>query len=211
MRVLQKSGLCFPNKFGLITFRSLEEVMGKNGLDSILNLAGISDYEKIYPPDDLEKGFDFAELSAIGKALEDIYGQRGGRGFALRAGRATFSNALRNYGALAGIADPAFFELPLHAKLSIALPALCKILTQITDQVTSVEEKENEFIWTISKCPCCLNRNDADNPVCFFETGLLQESLRWISGVNEFRVNESKCFAVGDNVCEFVILKEPIT
>jgi predicted hydrocarbon binding protein len=27
----------------------------------------------------------------------------------------------------------------------------------------------------------------------------------------EFRVNESKCCAIGDKVCEFVIQKEPIT
>ena len=41
-------------------------------------------------------------------------------------------------------------------------------------------------------------------------TGLLQEALKWVSGGNEFRVNESKCVAVGDAICEFVIQKEPI-
>jgi predicted hydrocarbon binding protein len=39
---------------------------------------------------------------------------------------------------------------------------------------------------------------------------LLQEALKWVSGGSEFRVNESKCVAVGDAVCEFVIQKEPI-
>jgi predicted hydrocarbon binding protein len=34
--------------------------------------------------------------------------------------------------------------------------------------------------------------------------------LKWVSGGNEFRVNESKCVAVGDDVCEFVIQKDPI-
>jgi predicted hydrocarbon binding protein len=40
---------------------------------------------------------------------------------------------------------------------------------------------------------------------------LLQESLKWVSGGNEFRVNESKCVAVGDDVCEFIVQKEPIS
>ena len=44
-----------------------------------------------------------------------------------------------------------------------------------------------------------------------FSTGLLQESLKWVSGGNEFRVNESKCVAAGDSVCEFIIQKEPLT
>ncbi len=172
---LQKSGLYYPNKFGLITIKSLEDVMGKNGLNAILNLAGLPNYVERYPADNLEKGFDFSELSSIGTALEEMYGPRGGRGLALRAGRATFSDALKNFGALAGVADLAFVVLPLHAKLRIGLPAFAKIFIQLTDQVTTVEEKDNEFIWTIHKCPCCWGRHGADKPVCYIATGLLQE------------------------------------
>ena len=210
MSPVQMSGLYYPNKFGLITLKSLEEVMGKNGLNAILNLGGLNNYIDRYPPDNLEKGFDFAELTSLGVALEEMYGPRGGRGLMLRAGRATFADALRNFGALAGVADLAFVVLPLPAKLRIGLPAFAKIFTQLSDQKTGVEEKENEFIWTIYKCPCCWKRTGADKPVCFIATGLLQESLKWVSGGNEFRVNESKCVAIGDEVCEFVVQKEPI-
>jgi hypothetical protein len=62
MSPLQKAGLYYPNKFGLITIKSLEEVMGKNGLNAILNLAGLSHYIENYPPDNLDKGFDFANF-----------------------------------------------------------------------------------------------------------------------------------------------------
>ena len=210
MSPIQKSGLYYPNKFGLITIKSLEEVMGKNGFNAILNLAGMNNYIDNYPPDNLEKGFDFAELSALGSGLEDMYGPRGGRGLALRAGRATFSDALKNFGALAGVADLAFVVLPLHAKLRIGVPAMAKIFSQLSDQLSTVEEKDNEYIYTIHKCPVCWGRHNADKPVCFIAAGLLQEGLKWVSGGNEFRVNESKCVAVGDDVCEFVIQKEPI-
>jgi len=210
MSPVQKSGLYYPNKFGLITLKSLEEVMGKNGMNAILNLAGMNNYIDSYPPDNLDKGFDFSELSALGTALEDMYGPRGGRGLALRAGRATFSDALKNFGALAGVADLAFVVLPLHAKLRIGVPAMAKIFSQLSDQLSTVEEKDNEYIYTIHKCPCCWGRHNMDKPVCFISTGLLQEGLKWVSGGNEFRVNESKCIAVGDDVCEFVIQKEPI-
>jgi len=211
MSSLQKSGLYYPNKFGLIIIKSLEEVMGKNGLNAILNLAGLNNYVENYPPDNLEKGFDFSELSAIGAGLEEIYGPRGGHSLALRAGRATFSDALKNFGALAGMADLAFVVLPLHAKLRIGLPSMAKIFSQLSDQHSTVEEKDNEFIYVVHKCPCCWGRHDADKPVCFIAAGLLQEGLKWISGGNEFRVDESKCVAVGDDVCEFVIQKEPIS
>lgn len=210
MSIPPKSGLYYPNKFGLITIKSLEEVMGKNGLNAILNLAGMSKYVESYPPDNLEKGFDFSELSSLGLALEDMYGPRGGRGLALRAGRATFSDALKNFGALAGVADLAFVVLPLQAKLRIGLPAFAKMFVELTDQQTGVEEKDGEFVWTIYKCPCCWGRHDADKPVCYIAAGLLQESLKWVSGGHEFRVTETKCVAMAADVCEFIIEKEPI-
>jgi predicted hydrocarbon binding protein len=208
---MEKSGLYYPNKFGMITIKALEEVMGKNGLNAILNLSGLTHYIDNYPPDNLEKQFDFSELSGIGIALEEMYGPRGGRGLALRAGRATFADALKNFGALAGVGDMAFKVLPLQAKLRIGLPAMARIFSQISDQHSTVEEKENEFIYTIHKCPVCWGRHDVDKPVCFIATGLLQEGLKWVSGGNEFRVNESLCHALGDDVCEFIIQKEPIS
>ncbi|OQX62403.1 MAG: 4-vinyl reductase [Anaerolinea sp. 4484_236] len=210
MSLIEESGLYYPNKFGLIIIKALEDVMGRNGLNAILNLAGLTKYIDGYPPDNLEKGFDFSELSALGVALEEMYGPRGGRGLALRAGRATFSDALKDFGALAGVGDLAFKVLPLQAKLRIGLPAMAKIFSQVSDQQSTVEEKDAEFVYTIHKCPVCWGRTGSDKPVCFVATGLLQEGLKWISGGNEFRVNESRCHAMGDEVCEFIIQKEPL-
>ena len=210
MEPIPKSGYYYANKFGLIMIKALEDVMGKNGLNAILNLARLPHLIDNNPPGNLAKEFDFADVSAINQALEEMYGPRGGRGLALRAGRATFADSLRNFGALAGAGDLAFKVLPLHAKMRIGLPAMAKIFSQVSDQKTSVEEHENEFIYTIHRCPVCWGRNGADKPVCFIAVGLLQEGLKWLSGGNEFRVNESKCFAVNDDVCEFVIQKTPI-
>jgi predicted hydrocarbon binding protein len=210
MSPIPKAGLYYPSKFGMIMIKALEDVMGKNGLNAILNLAGLSNFVDNYPADNLEKTFDFADVSSINIALEEMYGPRGGRGLALRAGRATFADALKNFGALAGVGDLAFKVLPLQAKLRIGIPAMAKIFTQVSDQHSTVEERENEFVYTIHKCPVCWGRSGVDKPVCFIAVGLLQEGLKWVSGGNEFRVNESKCVALGEDICEFIIQKEPI-
>lgn len=211
MTPIEKSGLAYPNKFGAILVRALEEVMGRNGLNAILNLAGLNHYIEHPLPDNLEKGFDFVEVAAVNKALEDMYGPRGGRGLSLRVGRALFADGLRNFGALAGVGDLAFKVLPLGAKLRIGLPAVAKIFSTISDQHSTVEEKENEFLYTIHKCSECHGRKGQDKPMCFIATGILQESLKWVSGGNEFRVNESKCHAAGDDACQYVIQKEPLS
>jgi predicted hydrocarbon binding protein len=210
MEPSQKSGYYYPNKFGLIMLDALEDVMGRNGLNAILNLASLNNLIGNFPEDNLAKGFDFSDISAINQALEEMYGPRGGRGLALRVGRATFSDCLKNFGALAGVGDLAFRVLPLQTKIRIGAPAMAKIFTQMSDQITTVEEKEDVFVYTIHRCPVCWGRSGVDRPVCYIATGLLQEGLKWVSGGNEFRVNESRCVAMGDDVCEFIIQKNPM-
>ncbi|HWQ84938.1 MAG TPA: V4R domain-containing protein, partial [Anaerolineales bacterium] len=111
----------------------------------------------------------------------------------------------------AGAGDLAFKVLPLSAKMRIGIPAMAKIFSQISDQYSTVQEREHEFIYTIHRCPVCWGRSGSDKPVCFIATGLLQEGLKWLSGGSEFRVNESLCVAMGDLVCEFVIQKQPVS
>jgi predicted hydrocarbon binding protein len=208
MEPIPKSGLYYPNKVSRIALTAIEDVMGKNGLNAILNLAGLSHLIDNFPPDNLERQFDFADFSGINGALEEMYGPRGGRGLALRAGRATFSEGLRNFGALAGAGDLAFKVLPLSAKLHIGLPAMAKIFTSTSDQLSTVEEKSDHFIYTIHRCPVCWGRT-VDRPACFMAVGLIQEGLKWVSGGREFKVVQTTCHASGDAVCNFHILKEP--
>jgi hypothetical protein len=202
----EKSGFHYPNKFARITIEALEEVMGKNGLNAILHLAGLSELINNYPVDNLEKEFDFAYFTALSAALEEMYGPRGGRGLALRAGRATFADALRGFGALAGVGDLAFKVLPLAAKLKIGLPAMANIFTQFSDQISNVHEEGDKYIYTLERCPMCWNRK-ADKPVCYVGQGLLQEGLRWVSGGHEFKVDMSDCIAKGDPMGRYIIYK----
>ena len=42
MEPIAKSGLHYPNKIARIYLQAMEEVMGKNGLNAILNTANLS-------------------------------------------------------------------------------------------------------------------------------------------------------------------------
>jgi predicted hydrocarbon binding protein len=209
MEPIPVSGLYYPNKIARIALHALEDVMGKNGVNAILNLANLPHLVDNLPQDNLNREFDFAYFSSIWSALEEMYGPRGGRGLAFRAGRATFAEGLRNFGALAGAGDLAFKVLPLTTKLRIGLPALARIFSQTSDQHSTVEDKQDYYVYTIHKCPVCYGRH-TEKACCYIATGLLQESLKWVSGGNEFDVKETKCIATGDQVCEFVVAKEPI-
>lgn len=184
--------------------------MGRNGLNAILTLAGLNTYLDNPPPDNLDKQFDFGDFTALNIALEDMFGPRGGRGLALRAGRAIFAGGLRSFGALAGVGDLAFKVLPLNAKLRVGVPAMANIFTQFSDQISNVyEEGSDKVIYTLERCPMCWGRK-VDRPVCFMGQGLLQEGLRWLSGGREFKVDMTTCIGKGDPMGKYVIFKEPL-
>lgn len=188
---------------------AMEEIMGKNGLNAVLNMAKLSHLIDSYPPEDMDKKFDFANFSSLNAALEEMYGPRGGRGLALRAGRAGFARGLQGFGALVGASDLAFKVLPLGTKLKLGLPMMAAVFNQFSDQISRVEEKDDHFVYYIDRCPVCWGRK-TDKPVCFAATGLLQEGLRWVSGGKEFRVDETTCIGMGDHACTFFIYKEPV-
>ncbi|MDZ4769518.1 MAG: 4-vinyl reductase [Chloroflexota bacterium] len=206
------SGFYYPNKFARIAMDAMEEIMGRNGLNTILNMAKLTKYIDALPPDDLAKAFDFTEFTLLNVALEDVFGPRGGRAMALRAGRKLFAGGLRSFGALAGVGDLAFKVLPMSAKLKVGVPALANIFNQFSDQISNVHDDGPErMIYTMEKhCALCTGRT-SDRAVCFMGQGLLMEGLKWLSGGREFKVDMSTCIAKGDDMSRFIIYKEPVT
>jgi predicted hydrocarbon binding protein len=211
MDAMNKSGLYYPNRLVLATFNALIDVMGENGLKAILNYARLREYINQYPADNLEREIDFADFSAIQNALTEMYGEKGGQTFRKRAGRTTFNTCMRKQGALAGISSEAFSNLPLQTKLHIGLPAMAKVFSQFSDQTTTVEEEDNCFRYILHQCPECWGREKGGKATCYYEAGLLEEGLKWISGGCEFQVDETKCLAKGDETCEFTIDRVPIS
>lgn len=209
MRRIEPSGNYYPNKLARVYILALEDVMGKNGLNAIMNLAGLSHLIDNYPDDNFEKEFDFADFSALNWALREMYGPRGGRGLELRAGRAAFARALPGFGPLAGVGDLAFKVLPLSAKLKAGLPALAQIFSQFSDQKSAVEDKGDYYTYTMNPCPVCWGRT-AEKPICFAGMGVIEEGLHWVSGGKKFRVDEIECVAAGGEICTYAIYKEPI-
>lgn len=206
---IEPSGYYYNNTIVRFTLEAMEEVMGRNGLNAILNLAGLSHLIDNYPPDDLKKEFEFADYSSLMGALEEMYGPRGGRGLQLRAGRVGFIRGVQKMAGMVGVSDLAFRVLPLAAKLKAGLPAMAMVFTKFTDQKSTVEDQGDYYAYTIHVCPVCWSRT-ADRPICFAAKGVLEEGLNWVSGGLKFRVEEIECVAMGAETCTFAIYKEPI-
>ncbi|MBC8099513.1 MAG: 4-vinyl reductase [Armatimonadetes bacterium] len=190
-------------------FTAMEDVMGTGGLNTLLSLAGLDAYIAQPPPNTLGRQFDFVCIAALNQALEDMYGARGGRGMALRVGRACFARGMKNFGAMAGMTDPAFVALPLPTRARLGLDALAAIFTNFSDQYSTVADQADYLVFTTEVSPMAWGRS-SDKPVCHMLTGMIQESLRWASDGYEFHAQEIACRAAGDAACVFRVSKKPM-
>jgi len=207
--VPEPAGLYYPNRIARAFFVAMDDVMGQNGLNTVLGLAELSQYISAPPPDNLDKEFDFAALSAMNEALEETYGARGGRGMALRIGRAAFARGIKGFGVMKAMSDPAFRALPLDQRIEFGLQALASVFTNFTDQVSSVAADSDSFLFRIEVSPFAWGRV-SDKPVCHAMVGIIQESLRWSSNGYEFYVRETACRATGSDECIFRVNKTAI-
>lgn len=200
----------YPQKMGRIILLGMEEIMGHNGMDAVLRFASLASIDQNEAVEQAGNAFSFEVVSLLQRTLEQIYGPRGGRGLALRIGRACFKYGLREYGSVLGLTEMAFRLLPLSTKLHMGAQSFADLFNKHTDQRVRVEDQEQQIIWNIEHCPLCWERK-AEEPVCHMAVGVLQESLYWLSGGRIFNVEETACIARGDPACIMVIDKMPIT
>lgn len=201
----------YPNKMGRMIFLAMEDVLGRNGLNAILNIAHLSEVIDHFPPNNLDLQFEFMKLSLLMIGIEDYYGPRGGRGLALRSGRACFKYGLREFGPLLGVSDMAFRLLPLATKLQKGAEIFAEMFNKFTDQKVRLEDGGGDkLLWHIERCPVCWQRS-TDAPACHLAAGILQEALYWISGGKYFHIEETACIAQGDVACTFEIEKQPLS
>ncbi|MCL4529830.1 MAG: 4-vinyl reductase [Chloroflexi bacterium] len=198
-----------PQRMGRIILLAMEEVLGRAGAHSIIRQASFTSHLDNLPEMHSGKTFSFGTVSRLMESLEQAYGPQGGRGTALRVGRACFQYGLREYGSMLGLTEMAFRLLPLSSKFSIGSKSFADLFNKHTDQIVRIEEQDGELFWHIERCPLCWERHTTE-PVCHLAVGLLQESVYWLSSGKIFNVEEITCIARGDPACTIVIDKTPL-
>lgn len=200
----------YPPKMGKIMLLGMEEVLGVSRVDAIIRLSPPENLTQDFLQVDTDHPLSFKSVSLLQSILEQEYGPRGGRGLALRIGRACFKYGLKEYGSMLGLTEIAFRLLSLPVKLRIGAKSFAELFNKHTDQRVRVEERDNKIFWHIERCPLCWERK-AEEPICHLAVGLLQESLYWLSGGKIFNVEETTCIAKGDAVCTIVIDQTPLS
>lgn len=184
------------------------EVMGENGLNSVLRTAHLERFIGNLPPDDLNPGVKAVEYARLNESIEAFYG-RGARGMLRRIGKGSFQYAIHEQPALMGLAGAALRLLPQRQRILFVLNNMVAALKKTNAQVDAwVEDKDGVIAFAERTCAICMGRKSAQ-PTCFLYVGSISEAVRWASG-QDYDVRETHCIAKGDPYCRFEI-GEPIS
>ncbi|MFN2197225.1 MAG: 4-vinyl reductase [Anaerolineales bacterium] len=187
----------YPNLWARLVLVSAEEILGAKGIASLLNQAGVPELIDNYPPENTHKEFPFTQFSRIQGAFWEIFGARGARVFATRAGEQTLTYGLDQFGAVAKAAQAAMQIGSLESRIRVGVQFFAKFFNAVSDQKVHVEEDENYWYWIIERCPMCWQRSASDAQ-CYLGVGVLQAAAKWASNGVRFRVSPSACIANGD-------------
>lgn len=149
------------------------------------------------------------QVTAWVDALEGEYGQSGARGLLLRAGRASFTYFLREFGPQTGISAVEFRLLPTRARLLQGMQQVAAVLTEASLLQVSVEEQEKQWRCQVVGLQDSLPEN-VGCAVCHFVAGLLQEFLYWASGGKTFMIHHFGCPLENRNDCGILIDRQPL-
>ena len=199
----------YPNKWARIILTSAEEVMGPQGVNAMLNMAKVPEYIGNYPPDNMKKEFPFEGVGQLQKAIWEMYGNRGARVFAVRAGEQAFLEGLAQFKSVSAAAQVAMRVGSLEAKVKLGLEFFSKFFNTVSDQVVEIDEDEKHWIWRITRCPVCWGREE-EEPCCHLAIGVLQAALAWTTEGKKFRLLETECHSMGAENCVIKIEKVPV-
>jgi hypothetical protein len=182
---------------------SAQEVMGENGLNTVLRTSGLERYIGNFPPNDLNPAIKTSDYAHLNEAIEQFYG-RGGRGMLRRIGKASFQYAVREQAALLGLAGVALKLLPTKQRIKFILNATVNALKKSNPQVEAWVEETNDILaYCDASCAICHGRQSVD-AICHLYIGSLGEAVQWATG-QEYRILETLCTAKGDPYCRFEV------
>ena len=199
----------YPNIWGRSILTSANDILGDNGVNALLNLAGMQQYIGDYPADNIKKEFPFTHVARLQQALYDMYGPRGARVFATRGGEQTFRHSMDKYDKVQRAAQAAMSIGSTETRHRIGLQFFSKFFNAVSDQVVRIDDDDDYWYWIIERCPMCWERT-ATEPVCHLGIGVLNAASTWATGGVKFRIQEIDCKAKGDENCVYALDKAPI-
>jgi predicted hydrocarbon binding protein len=170
-----------------------EQVIGTNGLKSLLNYAMMPQLMNEKPGYGFEKAYTDIEYSRIIVSFYELLGVSGAKAIFRIIGK-LIAVRVKDLGLL-----DQFKDLPGQEKLFKAV----EIYAMVSGRGT-VTIQGDKVVFDNTLCTTCFNLR-SDVPICTVINGFLDELAAW-AGFKGARSIETKCKAMGDDTCLYEIV-----
>src|SRR4026208_2120073 len=138
---------------------SAPEVMGDNGLNTVLKTCGFDRFIANFPPNNLEPAIQASQYAKFNEAIAAFYG-RGGKGILRRIGKASFQYGVREQAGLLGVAGVGVTLLPANKRIKFILNGVADALKKSNLNVEAwVDDSGERLAYIESTCAICYGRH----------------------------------------------------
>ena len=186
---------------------TIEEVLGKNGLHSVLNFASLQEVIDNPPDYDPDARVEHEDVTKLFSGVRDILGDAGYGAVMYRGGLVMVKNIVSHSAPLQALIE---MELDPVEKLKMGYSAYLTNSGYDPEKLMEHLTEKNEFVIHRKDCTECDDlMNRADKPVgitkpsCAFIRGSLKGIGDCFEREIEASVVEEACRLVGDNECRY--------
>jgi predicted hydrocarbon binding protein len=187
------------------------EHTGGPGRPTLRRPAGRAHFVEQYPANEVRKTrVTFREYAGLNAALLNYFGPTG-RSTALRIGRLSARMGIEQQDSFFNVSlTTAAKMLPLPAQHRFGMEMMQAVYRNVIGQGWDgrVEARETSTAYITVGCPVCAGKK-AGQPICWIFTGVLQESVLWMTG-KLFDVEQTACRAMGMSECVWEVSTTPV-
>jgi predicted hydrocarbon binding protein len=192
------------------SLEGIQDIVGENGLKSILNYSHLGKYIDSFPPNNEELEIPLEDLHTLYLSLKELFGSRGASSIQLRVGRENARRALENRPAMAKSIKVATRLIPEKKKMNLVLQKFAEdvqknIPSKSDTPYVDVKEEDDCFL-LINKTNFESEDITSETSVCNVSVGMLQYIMEWVTG-HPHHVEEIECRAMGHPADVFRITK----
>jgi len=188
---------------------SVEDILGKNGKNSVLRFAGLEEMITSPPEYDPDKRVAYDAVSKLFFGVRDIVGHVGYETIMSRGGVYMVRMMLEHSEALRNLVS---MDFDIIEKLKIAYSAYVKNAGYDPEKILEFLPEQNQIRIHRADCTECegIIHDEKQNaefkkPSCAFMTGVMQGIGECFKSEIETSAEEVKCRLTGDDECLFVI------
>jgi len=179
----------------------VREIVGDNGLKTIINHTGLTIDANNLPPNNMEQSaVRISDCAKYENAIRDIYGDKGARAILFNVGIAQALAGIEENRELAEATLAAFEGIENTERIRIVLTtAAAGVSEQIGTEIV-VNEEGDAFLYEDRVCNHCFGMN-VDQPICHMARGFVYALTRWATGSSDYEAVQTSCAGMGDASC----------